>query len=227
MQSLLRRLRDRVVARTPAQVFGRIYRHGHWGGVPGEFYSGYGSHLDEYVEPYVAAVSTYLAALPERPAVVDVGCGDFNVAHRLVDAARSWTGCDVVPALVERNRRRFARANVDFVLLDALVDPLPPGDVVVVRHVFQHLTNDQTATILAKLRAYPRWIVTEQLPGGDFVPNRDKPMDGQTRRLVDSGVVLTAAPFGIAPIDARILCEVAAEGGVLRTIAYTFEPACD
>lgn len=219
-------LRDAVRGeRTPAQVFGRIYRDGHWGGPAGEFYSGYGSHRTEYVEPYVAAVSRYLGTLPRPPLVVDIGCGDFAVADRLTGAARGWIGCDAVPALIERNRRRFARPGVTFELLDALVDPLPPGDAVVVRHVLQHLTNHQVHAITARLRRYPRWIVTEQVPSGDFEPNRDKPMDGQTRLLRDSGVVLTAPPFAITPDRTEILCEVAAEGGVIRTVAYEFDRA--
>jgi hypothetical protein len=118
-----------------------------------------------------------------------------------------------------------SRANVTFLVLDALVDPLPPGDVVVVRHVLQHLTNDQVAIILAKLCRYRRWIITELVPAGAFEPNHDKPMDGHTRLSIDSGVVPTAAPFGIVPKEARILCEITAEGGVIRTIAYDFDPA--
>ena len=118
-------------------------------------------------------------------------------------------------------------ANLRFEVLDIVRDPLPEGDVVFIRQVFQHLSNAHIAAVIRKLHRCPRWIVTEHLPAGsDFVANLDK-HPGLNIRLDapeagGSGVVLTAPPFNIRPAGEQILCEVPSYGGVIRTTAYRF-----
>ena len=91
-----------------------------------------------------------------------------------------------------------------------------------VKQVFQHLRNDQIAAIVRTLAQYPVWIVSEHLPSGEFVPNRDQLAGGSTRLRVHSGVVLTERPFRIRPKVAEVLCDVPEEGHVIRTVAYRF-----
>jgi hypothetical protein len=154
--------------------------------------------------------------------VVDLGCGDFAAGRRFLDVAGHLHACDVVPELIARNRRLFAAPNLSFHILDAVTDPLPRGDVVIVKQVFQHLGNDQIAIILRKLAQYPLWIVTEHVPAGRFAPNHDMPASGSTRLLVSSGVVLTEKPFRIRPKATELLCEVVDDPDLIRTIAYRF-----
>lgn len=170
----------------------------------------------------MSAVRAFLASRPSPPVVVDVGCGDFVASSRLVDVSRSFVACDVVPELIERNRRRFAREHLTFTVLDAIADPLPAGDVVIVKQVLQHLSNADVGAIVRKLAQYPTWIVCEHLPAGTFVPNVDEPTDGDTRLPRRSGVVLTEPPFNVTPRETRVLCEPASGGGIIRTIAYGF-----
>jgi len=214
--------RRRNVRQSAAELFGAIYRGKHWGGPDRDFYSGTGSYAPEVIEPFVAVVRAYLAAFPEPPIVVDVGCGDFTAGSRLVDLARHYHGCDVVPELIARNRRLFAAPNLSFHLVDAVSDPLPAGDVALIKQVLQHLRNDQIAAIARALAQYPVWIVSEHLPRGAFVPNRDQLAGGSTRLRVNSGVVLTEPPFRVAPKAVDILCEVPEQGHLIRTVAYRF-----
>ena len=207
---------------TRAERFSTIYRNGDWGGRGRRFYSGDGSYTPEVIDPYVSAVRAFLAARASRPIVVDLGCGDFTAGSKLVDLARSFVGCDVVPELIERNQRLFVRDGLTFAVLDAVVDPLPPGDVVIVKQVLQHLCNAEIAAIVRKLAQYSTWIVSEHLPAGEFVANVDKLTDGYTRLRRRSGVVLTEAPFRVTPREARVLCEPRSEEGLVRTIAYEF-----
>jgi len=217
-----RRLREWLPdGRTPAKRFGAIYRDAYWGGREQDFYSGHGSHTPAVIGPYVSAVRAFLASRPSAPVVVDVGCGDFVASGRLVDLARSFVACDVVPDLIERNRRRFARDHLTFTVLDAIADPLPPGDVVIVKQVLQHLSNADIGVIVGKLAQYPTWIVCEHVPAGTFVANLDKPTDGDTRLPRRSGVVLTEAPFRVRARK-TVLCEPASEGAIIRTVAYEF-----
>jgi hypothetical protein len=113
--------RSRNFQLSAADVFGTIYREKHWGG-DGEFYSGSGSHSPEVVEPYIAAVRSFLCEMPRRPVVVDIGCGDFAVGSRLVDLAVAYNACDAVSELIERNRRTFSIPGLAFTVVDAVVD---------------------------------------------------------------------------------------------------------
>ena len=116
---------------------------------------------------------------------------------------------DVAPALIERNRREFAALDVDFDTLDMIDDALPAGDLVMIRQVLQHLSNAQISRVVAKLGQYKFAIITEHLPGLErFTPNLDKPMGDGIRSGLFSGVVLTAAPFGLKPLSERVICEV-------------------
>lgn len=206
-----------------AAVFEAIYRDGIWGGQAegADFYSGSGSHSPAVVQPYVSAVTAYLGTLEHEAVVVEVGCGDFYVGSQLLPACHRYIACDIVSPLIERNRERFHDPRLTFEVVDAVKDPLPQGDVLIIRQVLQHLSNADIARIVVKFAAYKHVIVTEHLPSLEgFRPNIDKPTGFDIRLKSSSGVVLTDAPFHLAVGSARVLCEVPEGPGLVRTIAY-------
>lgn len=132
-----------------------------------------------------------------------------------------------MPELIERNRRLFQRPNLTFVTLDASKDTPPPGDIVIVKQVLQHLSDDRVAAILANLRSYPIWIICDHTPIGDLAPNRDIKTGAGVRSEIGSGLVLTAPPFSIKPSHTELLSEIECYRGTpwhghIRTLAYTF-----
>ncbi|MGJ4892986.1 class I SAM-dependent methyltransferase [Bradyrhizobium sp. HKCCYLS3077] len=170
------------------------------------------------VDPYTQAVSAFLCELGS-PSVVDVGCGDFHVGSQLVDCAGRYIGCDVVDFVIAQNRRKHP--NVEFLVRDAVTDELPPGDVVLIRQVLQHLSNRQVSQILPKLCNYRFAVVTEHIPGfRDFVPNLDKAAGPDHRVNFGSGLVLTEPPFNLKADNIRVLCDVEEFGGRIRTTLY-------
>jgi len=209
--------------RSSADLFGEIYREKIWGGSEMDFFSGAGSHYPEVVEAYVQCVREFLASLGRPLTVIDIGCGDFNIGNRLTDLAATYIACDVVEALIERNRQLFVRNNLKFLRLDAVADPLPQSDVVIVKQVFQHLRNDQIMAILRKMTPFKVWIICEHLPSTqDFTPNIDKLAGPDNRLPRNSGIVVTAPPFNVTPRREITLCETPSEGGIVRTLAYQF-----
>ena len=187
-------------------VFADVYRHNAWGGKTG-CHSGPGSHLESIVEPYLKSVTHFLEALPQKPVVVDLGCGDFNVSQHLVPYTSLLIGCDIAAAIVERNRRLFPA--VAFQQVDMTRGPLPDADICIVRQVLQHLDNRRIVAALRKMMRYPTWIVTEHLPFGDnFIPNMDMRAGRDIRVPIDSGVVLSSPPFNFHGYTPSLLCEV-------------------
>ena len=208
---------------SPAELFGENYREKIRGGSEMDFFSGGGSHNPDVVNPFVRRVREFLASLGRPVTVVDLGCGDFNIGNRLTDLAATYIACDVVEALTERNRKLFVRNNLKFLRLDAIADPLPQGDVVIVKQVFQHLRNDQIMAILREMRPFNVWIICEHLPATqDFTPNMDQRAGPDNRLGGNSGIVVTAPPFNVTPRREITLCETPSEGGIVRTLAYQF-----
>jgi SAM-dependent methyltransferase len=214
-------VRARQASKTPEQIFSEVYQKKSWGGEEHDFFSGYGSHAVESVDAYVAALRPILIDHPNAT-VVDLGCGDFNIGSQIRPMCREYIACDVVPDLIERNKKKFAAANVDFRCIDITKDAVPAGDIVLVRQVLQHLNNKQISRFLNGLGACEILVLTEHLPKGPFVANRDKPTGGGIRLhgTVPSGVVLTLAPFNLQCEKISVLASVEEEGGRLETTAF-------
>jgi hypothetical protein len=208
------------------EIFSAIYSERRWKMDSDEnFCSGEGSHRSGVVLPYITAVKSFLGSLPHAPSVVDLGCGDFEVAGQLRDCCGPYVACDVVPALIQRNKERFADARVDFRCLDIIDDELPEGEIAFLRQVLQHLSNAQILKVIPKLYAYKFLVLTEHLSAdSDFTPNRDKPTGGGTRLPQRSGIVLTEPPFLLRVKSQSVLCSInesiAHRPGVIKTTLY-------
>jgi SAM-dependent methyltransferase len=212
-----------------SDLFGQIYRDSLWGTSPdtGEtFYSGHGSHDPMLVMPYLYSVRGFLHGFHlhngRRPDVLDIGCGDFTIGARLADLANWYLACDVVAQLIDRNRKRFRRDGLEFLVLDATRSAPPDADITVIRQVLQHLSNEQIAAILERLPEHCSYlVVTEEVPGKkDFVPNLDMLPGPGVRAEHGSGVVLTAKPFSLAVVEEVVLCDVPFGESRIRTSLY-------
>jgi hypothetical protein len=200
----------------------QIYEQNLWGGGDDDFYSGTGSHYPDLVDPYIEVVSSFLDSFDDLPVVCDLGCGDFNIGRQLANHAKKYIGVDIVEGLIERNREMFKKDKIEFFCLDLAEDKLPTGDCAILRNVLQHLSNAEIQSIVAKLYDFKYVILTEHLPEGDFIPNKDI-ISGQGIRLkMGSGVDLTAPPFSFQIAgDEEWLRIPSKEGkGVLVTTLY-------
>src|SRR5262249_12704211 len=147
------------------EIFSDIYENNRWGGEPGGYTSGSGSRPD-VAASYVSAVRA-LIRKEGVTRIVDLGCGDFEVARRLLSPEVSYIGRDIVPGRVARNAAQFATERIEFRNLDVVTDPLPRGNFCIIRQVFQHLSNRDIATVLKKTKEYRLLVVTDEQVVGD------------------------------------------------------------
>ncbi|SDG65022.1 class I SAM-dependent methyltransferase [Psychroflexus sediminis] len=201
----------------------QIYSMKLWGDNHSDFYSGIGSHHPELVKPYIEALSSYLQTFKSAPVICDLGCGDFNIGKHLVQYAETYIGVDIVEELIDYNSRTFTDENLEFRCLDIAVDDLPAAEVVILRQVLQHLSNDEIHNILTKLSHYKYLILTEHLPQGEFVPNKEIISGQGTRLKKQSGVNLLAPPFHFKVKEEKNLLTIPSEDhkGVIKTTLYT------
>ena len=207
-------------------VFSNVYQKKLWGIASPEnespFYSGPGSSDPEIVDPYVETVNRFFASLPTKKKAVDLGCGDFRVGSRIVDSFDSYIACDVVPELVHFNQQHWQHLPVEFRVVDLVKDEIPDGDVLIVRQVLQHLSNDDIKRFTQSIpRGISYLLVTEHLPSGrDFLANKDKASGSDIRLSSGSGVVLTKPPFSMKFKSETTLLSVPQFGGSIVTTLY-------
>ena len=209
------------------QIFSEIYLKNAWGkskDSQNPFYSGPGTHDPSIVSTYIESVHGFLKTFPKKPNVIDFGCGDFSVGRLIRPLCDEYIACDIVPSLIDFNRKKYSHLNVEFRISDMVCDSHPAADIAFVRQVLQHLSNSEIQDFLFKIKdRYKYIILTEHLPSDPhFVHNIDKPTGSGIRLKSGSGIVLTSPPFNLSAKQERILCEVSQYGGLIRTTLYMF-----
>ena len=205
------------------EAMDQIYEMKLWGGADFDFYSGNGSHDIELVDPYLTVLKTFLKTFKGDITVCDLGCGDFNVGKQLVKFTKQYIAIDIVENLIQHNKAKFKENNLEFHCLDIAVDDLPKGDCVLLRQVLQHLSNAEVQQVLQKLSNFKYVILTEHLPEGDFIANKDI-ISGQGIRLKKkSGLNIIAPPFNLhIKTEEQLLSVILAENkGIIVTTLYT------
>jgi SAM-dependent methyltransferase len=214
------REQDLVRGQPLEKVFSDIYENNTWAtpeaGV--RYSSGPGSAA-EITRGYEDFVVRFVESRPGIGRIVDIGCGDFQVSGRILARLTKpvdYIGCDIAKNVIAYNQQQHGRAGVSFRHLDVTRDPLPAGDLVTVREVFQHLSNDAIHAALANLaRAFELAIVTEAQPVSPVAPNLDIASGYRTRDGLASGVYLDQPPFGLRIIDEYVMRR---GDGMLRTV---------
>lgn len=137
-------------------VFSDIYRNNLWEN--SESVSGRGSTLAR-TAVIREALPRLLGDLGAR-SLLDAPCGDFNWMRHVALEGVGYTGADVVPELIERNRREYGRAGREFVLLDITRDVPPRADVILCRDCLIHLSfADARRTVANFKRSGSRFLL--------------------------------------------------------------------
>ena len=195
------------------QIFKEIYEKKIWS--PDaiknkyKFYSGIGSHHEEFTLEYIEKVSKFLKNFNTKPSVVDLGCGDFFIGSKLRQFCSKYTAIDIYDDLINLNKSTYKDYNVDFIALDITRNSLPSADICFIRQVLQHFSNSSIRKLLNSINGkYKYLILTEHLPQGNFIPNKDISTGPFIRIHKNSGVVLTAEPFNVKVIEEKNICNI-------------------
>jgi SAM-dependent methyltransferase len=221
----------RNARKTVQEVFTDIYQNKKWGGKRKQFFSGDGS-TEDVIQPYVQSIIDFLKTeAVDRPKVIDLGCGDFEVGKHLIPYCSAYIGVDIVPTLIERHQCSGYGDHVTFSCMNIIDDPLPSGDICILRQVLQHLANAEIAKIVPKLEQYKVVFITEHYPSDNpqIVPNKDMVHGSGMRLYANSGVYLNHPPFNVPAQALELVLEVPGRGaakgydpGVIRTYQLTW-----
>ena len=194
-------------------VFSMIYAANIWGSSKnhsGDFYSGPGSHTTAVIDQYVQAVKTFCEQRDGRLSILDIGCGDFNVGSKICRIASSYIACDIVEELINNNQRKFSNLPVRFEVMDAIDECRFAADVVILRQVLQHLSNEAVQKILDNIKGKFKYLIlTEAQPEhDDFTENLDIITGNKHRVFKNSGLNITADPFEFSYKNSWIIADM-------------------
>jgi SAM-dependent methyltransferase len=107
-------------------------------------------------------ISDFLELLPERPDVLELGCGAAAASTRMLAARARLIGIDISAEQIRRARERLPQA--EFIHADMSKLELDEGsfDAVVSLYVFNHLPREDVPPLLRRIA---RWL----RPGGYFL----------------------------------------------------------
>jgi len=202
------------------QIFSKIYNDGSWNKKSLNFNSGPGSHNEKLVIPYLKFVNSFLVE-KKLKSIIDLGCGDFNVGKNIYKHVNKYYAFDIVPDLIELNKKNFTNKKIVFECINFINNPIPKTDCVIIRQVLQHLDNKSIIKILDKIKSYKYVIITEHIPEKNFTPNINKKIGPTTRLEFNSGIDIEIEPFNFNFISKKeIKLEDNELGGVHKTVIY-------
>ncbi len=181
-------------------IFSRIYLRNEW--ADPESVSGRGATLAR-----TGVIRGSLPALLESVGartLLDAPCGDFNWLRHVDLRGVEYTGADVVPELVERNRQAHGGAGRSFIVLDITRDCPPRSDVILCRDCFIHLSFRDIRAAVANFKR----------SGSTFLLATTHSTVGENTDIPSGGwrsVNLLLPPFNFPPPE-RLLTEDAEAG---------------
>lgn len=119
------------------KVFKSIYNENKWHNE--ESKSGAGSTVE-----YTKNIRDCIPGIIEQfkiKSILDAPCGDFNWMKLLLPTVDvKYTGGDIVPGLIEENKK-YETKKIKFIVLDITQDVLPKADLMICRDCLFHLPN--------------------------------------------------------------------------------------
>jgi len=141
------------------QVFTDIYRHAKWGrNSQGAGASGWGSRLRATLI-YRTFLQQFMKDNHIR-SVVDAGCGDWEFSQALDWSGIDYKGFDIVESNIVHHRLKHAKPNIQFFLGNFVELELPPADLLICKHVLQHLPTQDVQTFLTQVPKYKHTLLT-------------------------------------------------------------------
>ncbi|MBL4774797.1 MAG: class I SAM-dependent methyltransferase [Mariprofundus sp.] len=146
----LMRSSDSVVeqGRSSKDIFGNIYHENYWGNEDSR--SGAGSDLEQTVE-----VRKHLPGLFKEmgvQSILDIPCGDWHWMKD-VDIDVIYTGADIVPEMIQRNKESYESEWCHFDVLDMTRDQLPEVDLIFSRDVLVHLSYEDIIAAISNMKS--------------------------------------------------------------------------
>ena len=176
------------------KAFDGIYKDATWGtNDKGVGNSGTGSTA-QATAAYRAVLQQYLADNHIK-SVVDAGCGDWEFSHLIDWGGIDYKGIDIVPTVVAQDKAKYEKPNIHFAVGNIVEDDLPPADLLISKHVLQHLPNADVKKFLDRqLKKYKHVLLTNGVDASTMSATNASDIEPGEYRPLD----ITKPPFDVA-----------------------------
>lgn len=147
--------------RVTQDIFTEINESNKWGGK--ESVSGPGSDFDQ-TQQIIQEIPLLLRELGVI-SFLDLPCGDHYWLKEMDLSGISYIGGDIVPSLIEANKKRYEHNAKQFAVIDITKDTLPRTELILVRDCLVHLSFDEINSAMYNLkRSGISYILTTTFP---------------------------------------------------------------
>ena len=95
---------------------------------------------------------------------IDIPCGDFYWFKHVDLQGAEYLGGDLLKELIDQNKK-YENEKRKFVTIDLINDPLPEGDVILIRDCFVHLSFELIEKVIANLKKSSiKYVLTTTFP---------------------------------------------------------------
>jgi SAM-dependent methyltransferase len=173
------------------KVFEGVYQNCVWGkDENNKGTSGSGSEVRNAI-PYINYLTSFLKE-KHITSVVDAGCGDWQFSKLINWDGINYTGWDASESTIEKNKSLYSKENINFFHGDFIKNNLPSADLLILKDVLQHLSNENIAKVTNIFSNFKYVIVVNDVnPKSKTADNHD--INNGDYRWLD----ITKAPFKI------------------------------
>jgi SAM-dependent methyltransferase len=172
-------------------AFADIYKKGAWGKNDADAgSSGFGSTL-RATAVYRAFLAQFMKEAEVR-SVVDAGCGDWEFSQAIDWKGIDYKGYDIVPSVIEHDKQKFGKPGVQFFAANIVETDLPAADLLITKHVLQHLPNAAVQKFLGQLSKYKHVLIMSSV-GERSLSGRNEDIAAGGFRALD----ITKPPFNV------------------------------
>lgn len=164
---------SKPVASTYEDIFTYIYENNLWGDKDSR--SGTGSNLinTTYLRQALPPVLKYF----KITSMLDIPCGDFFWMKEVDLAGITYTGADIVAALIKRNNDLYAANSRRYLVCNIINDELPVADLIFCRDCLVHFSYGDIFAALANIiKSRSKYLLTTVFPSEKA--NHDTPTGG-------------------------------------------------
>jgi FkbM family methyltransferase len=124
--------------------------------------------------------------------VVDAGCGDWSFSRAIDWREIDYQGFDIVESVIERNKKEFSQPNIAFHTGNFLELDLPAADLLVCKHVLQHLPSRDILRFFGQFSKYKHVLLTNSV-GKQSLAGANTDIEAGDFRTLDP----TTPPFNL------------------------------
>jgi SAM-dependent methyltransferase len=147
-------------------IFTDIYTNHGWGHGSGE------GSLPENTEIYRQFLEQFIRD-KQIKSVVDFGCGDWQFSSLIDWGNVQYVGLDVVDSLIDHHNKTYRSGNIQFRSIDGIPDELPDADLILIKDVLQHWSNQTIMAFIPKIAKYKYALITNCINPKDATDNHD------------------------------------------------------